>query len=161
MGFLDICLEKWIYIFRLWRYPPHEQLFLQFWSYWPNFFCICSHLIRRWELFKEKKFCSHSVWFFWKNADVSKNLKTRFLINVKSYKAEIWSTRSLGNYLYFVTSIFEKKIFSGFYGQKSNFSIFEKKWRHKNGQKLSKNYFFQKSIWQSRDKYPGNILSKF
>ena len=94
---------------------------------------------------KKKKFCSHSVWFKKKNADVSKFFQTRFLINAKSYKAEIWSKCSLGNYLCFVISIFEKKIFLGFYGQKSIFSIFRKKWRHKNGQKWAKNYFFKKA----------------
>ena len=100
----------------------------------------------------EKKFARILYDFFEKNADVSKNLKTRFLINVKSYKAEIWSTCSLGNYLYFVTSIF---------GQKSNFSIFRKKWRHKNGQKMSKNYFFKKAYDKVEISTQGTLTPNF
>ena len=92
-----------------------------------------------------KKIVAHILYdLFEKNADVSKNLKTRFLINVKSYKAEIWSTCCLGKYLYFVTSIFEKKIFSGFYGQKSNFSIFRKKMTSQKWPKIVKKLFFSK-----------------
>ena len=77
----------------------------------------------------KKKF-AHILYDLKKNADVSKNFQTRFLINAKSYKAEISSKCSLGNYLCFVISNFEKKTFLDFMAKNLFFPFFDVTKKH-------------------------------